>query len=363
MSRLRPRDFAGAPPSSDPPGGRSDRGFALGLVVLLLFAIGVAAATGYQAVRVEFDLSLQGADSKQALNLARAGLSRFVSEWVGNLPDTTIAITYDFPAGEAEVTVRPIVDNGDRELYLVSSTGFFTDPRWPDRPATRTVRQHAVYHALPLLPLAALVTTSQQVEVAGGATISGFDAAPTPCGADVAGVFSRDANIQVTGNNTSLTGDPPSDRVPQENTLLDSVGVAWTILTDPTFPVEHDGTAAFPSVQSYPNDSFPAIRIQGDFSPGRDERGQGILIVTGELTPDRQFRWNGIILAGSTPEILNARNVDIEGVLVTGLNGGLGSTRVDANSFRIEYHSCDVQSAGRGIGHLEPVGNTWWEGG
>ena len=55
-------------------------GFALGLVVLLLFAIGVAGAVGFQVVQVESQLSNQAREMNLALSVAEAGLKRFLGE-------------------------------------------------------------------------------------------------------------------------------------------------------------------------------------------------------------------------------------------------------------------------------------------
>ena len=58
-------------------------GFALALVVLLLFAIAVAGATGYQIVHGAWRMAVQSTEGQTALGLARAGLQRFTAEQVG----------------------------------------------------------------------------------------------------------------------------------------------------------------------------------------------------------------------------------------------------------------------------------------
>ncbi|MCK5651961.1 MAG: hypothetical protein KAJ42_11310, partial [Gemmatimonadetes bacterium] len=85
-------------PGTDVIVGARRGGFALGLVVLLLFAIGVAGAVGFQVVQVESHLSNQAREMNLALSVAEAGLQRFLGEHRGHPPDTTI---YGINGGQA----------------------------------------------------------------------------------------------------------------------------------------------------------------------------------------------------------------------------------------------------------------------
>ena len=68
---------------------RDDAGFALAMVVFLLFAVSIASLTGYQVVSVEARLASGKGDADVALTTANAGLHRYVAERIGEPgPDT-----------------------------------------------------------------------------------------------------------------------------------------------------------------------------------------------------------------------------------------------------------------------------------
>ena len=114
---------------------RGDRsGFVLMLVVLMLFAISLAAATGYEMVRSEFLLSAQNRDGQQALSVARAGLQRFLGEHVGHISDT---VRYAVGDGIATVTARKLYErDADNHLYYIRSEGTLDDLRNPQGTVT-----------------------------------------------------------------------------------------------------------------------------------------------------------------------------------------------------------------------------------
>ena len=58
-------------------------GFALAMVVFLLFAVAIAGLTGYQVVSVEATLASGNGDSDVALITANAGLHRYVGDRIG----------------------------------------------------------------------------------------------------------------------------------------------------------------------------------------------------------------------------------------------------------------------------------------
>ena len=125
-------------PAPDP--RNSDAGFALAMVVFLLFAVAIASLTGYQVVSVEATLASGNGDGDVALNAASAGLHRYVGDRIGEpAPDS-------FPIGGKWVKVTPrrvAIVNDSTELYLLEAVGTATDLLYPTSPATRTVRQYA----------------------------------------------------------------------------------------------------------------------------------------------------------------------------------------------------------------------------
>jgi hypothetical protein len=75
--------------------------------------------------------------------------------------------------------------------------------------------------------------------------------------------------------------------------------------------------------------------------------GQGILIVTGDLTFNGSAKWNGIVLVGGT--ITSNGNQTVTGAVITGLNIKLGmavpiNTLGNGNK-TYQYDSCDITNA------------------
>ena len=117
-------------------------GFALALVVLLLFGIGVAGAAGYQVVFNEALLSVHAKETQTALSIARAGLRAYIGKQIGVHEDQ---VTYSIAGGDAVITARLVSEIDDFEtLYLLGSQGVYTDPTFTGSAARRTVYQYAV---------------------------------------------------------------------------------------------------------------------------------------------------------------------------------------------------------------------------
>ena len=127
------------------------------------------------------------------------------------------------------------------------------------------------------------------------------------------------------------------------------------------------GTALTPDVSlpggawpSFANpSSYPVIYASGDLSlPGS---GQGILIVTGNLTINGALQWNGIILVGGS--ITSNGNNTVNGAVMTGLNVLLGQTpgveAVGNGNKTFRYNSCEVAKAMASFGGLVPYSNAW----
>lgn len=94
-------------------------GFALVMVVFLLFAVAVAAATGYQVVSSEFAMARQNRDSQEALAVARAGLQRYLGETVGVVG---ASVSYAIGNGIATVTARKVLEQDPlNHLYYILS--------------------------------------------------------------------------------------------------------------------------------------------------------------------------------------------------------------------------------------------------
>lgn len=351
------------------PGSPGDRGgFALAMVVFMLFAIAVAGATGYQVVSSEFALARQGRDGQEALSVARAGLNRYLGEAVGSLGDTVL---YAIGNGVATVTAKRVLrEDSLNYLYYIESTGEVDDVRTPLLPARRSVGTYA-WHRMSPIPLKGAVWVSGGTTTLSNpsswlgwtTTVSGNDAATTSdCAgggtAGARGVVKGTGSVSV-GGGVSLTGPAPSTvTYTGFPAMYDTVGIRWDILSSASFPVDFDGSP--PNWGSIPADSFPIVRYRGNLDAGLSWSGRGVLIVTGTLTFGslNAFSWDGIVLAGRLGSAGSFDYPTVRGMLIGGLSAANPNVTVRGD-FR--YHSCNAYKANQALSYLEVVDNTLFE--
>ena len=339
-----------------------DGGFALAMVVLLLFAIGVAGAAGFQVVNNEFTLTTQNRDGQEALVIARAGLQRFLGTTVGQVGDS---VSYAIDNGIATVTTRKVVSRDSlTHLYYIRSEGSVADARTPLLPAKRVVGTYAWHRQSPI-PLNAAVLLSGGNSGVYSAMVSGADqAGAAPCYGDGTGVsgfgIAGTAEIYAPGTASSITADKGHDVKYEKysgfNEVYDTVGIRWDILSDPSFPVDF---TSMPNFDSISVDSYPIVRINGSY--GDTVHGRGVLIVQGTLDLPGNFHWQGIILAGRLGSSNGAvdSQPSVSGVLIGGLNGSNPSSAL--NYGRFNYNSCHFSKANKSLSFLQVVPNTLFE--
>lgn len=343
------------------PSGRG--GFALVMVVFLLFAVAVAGVTGYQVVSSEFALANQSREGQEALVVARAGLQRFLGEQIGQVGDS---VSYAIGNGVAAVTARKVMEQDSlNHLYFIRAVGQVADARTPLLPATRAVGAYA-WHRLNPIPLraAVLLTGGQFRLYFSGTTVDGADQATT--GDCSGGGTAGTAGIGTAGSiqtyvGASYSGNPNADtHYSNYSQVYDTVGIRWDILTDPSFPVDFDGS--WPDFDELPADSFPIVRYNGNLTVwGNSYSGRGVLIVTGQLVMVYDFEWDGIILAGQFNYTTgNTGNYpEVRGMLIGGMNASNPTSYHVAG--RLLYHSCNAYKANRALSYLEVVDNTLFE--
>lgn len=331
-------------------------GFALALVVLMLFAVAVAGATGYQVVSAEFSMAQQNRDGQEALAVARAGLQRFVAEQIGVLGDS---VSYAIGDGVASVTARRVfVQDTLNHLYYIKSVGQVADPRTPLLPATRSVGTYAWHRLNPIRPKAAMILTGGQLWLFSGGNVRGADHA-TSGDCSFGGTVPRygvatAGSIRSTGG--TYTGTPSGMvNYADFNAAYDTVGIRWDILSDPSFPVDFQNM--MPNWGSLPADSFPIIRFDGNLNAwGSLYSGRGVLIVSGTLSLSGDFRWDGIILAGRFYYSWSSLSVPrVQGIFVGNLSSVQTPMYLFAGDFN--YHSCNAYKANRSLSYLELAGD------
>lgn len=340
-------------------------GFALALVVLMLFAIAVAGITGYQLVGTELALSTQNRDALKALSVAHAGLQRFLGEQVGAVVDSA---SYAIGDGVATVTARRVVAKDSlNHLYYIRATGTVADPRTPSNPARRTVGTYAWQRLAPIPLKGALWVSGGALQISYSgyfgtiAHVDGYDHATlADCAgggtAGTAGVV-RGGTVSTSGGATYV-GNPPSVGYAGFAAVYDSVGIRWDVLTSPSFPVDFEGV--MPDFGLLPADSFPIVRfnegLTADYTHGR-----GVLLVKGTFVPGYDFQWDGIILAGRLGNVGSSYGAPphIQGMLIGGLNGSNPDATLQSGVY--DYHSCNAYKADRALSYLEVIDKAIFE--
>jgi hypothetical protein len=354
-------------PASAPRGRSDEGGFALAMVVFLLFTIAVAGATGYQLVSAENELASGNEAQEEALAVARAGLERYVGEHLG-IPGVT-----SYALGDGSVTVTPYKVtklNDSTDVYLLRAVGTLPDARYPSSPATRTVRQYAHLNRRPVRARAAFMTTqptmvlfSSNTSVDGMAEFSLGGSAVTDCPTgDATGIVPIAGAISTSsvGGPGVPTGSPGDTILPNPAAVISAARVRWSVLKDPSFPIPFDGS--WPNFASIPGDSFPVVRVDGDYT--LDRNGRGALIVTGSFTASGTYEWRGIILAGgatSSSYDNGSGEVMVQGIIISGLNGSTFSGNQQLRRFHAEYFPCYVRKANLSLAYLTLIDGARWE--
>jgi len=330
-------------------------GFVLAFVVFMLFAVSVAAATGYLVVSSEFAMAKQATDGAEALAVARAGLERFVAEQIGVVPDT---VSYALGDGVAVVTARKLYEEDVlNHVYYVKSEGSVADLFAPDTPARRVVGAYAIHRKQPIPPDAAMVVSAATVRVEGSGRADGQDqqggmGCPSPPGPGISGLITMLDYQEESGFH--VRGFPQYQSWPGGAAAIRAaIRTRWDVLSDPDFPVDFDGT--WPNFGSLPADSFPIVRQTGWLSTS--VQGRGVLIVDGVFDPQSSFTWDGIVLAGHVDDVIQGR---ISGMLVGGLEAdnmyGFVTSEAD-----VRYASCHFSDANESLSYMELVENTLFE--
>ena len=330
----------------------------LAFVVMMLFTISVAGATGYLVVSTEFTMAKYSSQSGEALAVARAGLHRFVAEQIGVVGDS---VSYAIGNGIVLVTTRKLMARDSlTDVYYIRSEAQVSDVFSTTIPATRVVGAYAIHHRRPLAHHGALVITEDEIEIENGGEVYGTDSSTV---ADCAGGGASQITAVIALDEVDergsgyIEGNPDDETWGTYQAMYDSVALRWDVLSDPNFPVEFEDSP--PDFGSLPPDSFPVIRYNGDKRFGNSWDGRGVLIVTGEFDASTSFDWEGIILAGEVDRRVYGQ---IRGMLVGGLSAANPSS-TDKVEWRGDmfYYSCNVYSANESLSYLELVENTVYE--
>jgi len=357
------------------------RGFALPMVMIIVFILAGALAAGFTMTRAERQIDDALRADVFALSNAETGLQRAMADRSGiglasGTPPANDSVRVTLTNGYADVIVtrvRPAV-GAESPVYLVRSHGFSTASRVAGTPAAQyTVTQLASWQKGTMTVKAAFMSITGIQKNGTSGEISGVD----DCGvkSNVAGVAVPDnpSYTQSGGSWSSvLSGSPLVDSTMGATpaAMAPNVGVDWASFTNGGMTYDFTVTQSGGTFTGFPNSAwfsanptaFPSIYVANDAAtPFTISDGRGMLVVRNNATISGNDVWNGVVLIGGT--VTSNGNNTIAGALITGLNVKLGETvgvnAVGNGNKDFSYNSCSVESAIAGLGKMKVYKNTW----
>jgi hypothetical protein len=329
-------------------------GFAVPVVVFMLASVMLLIATGYEMIRVVGDVRSAGRDGIMAEQAAEAAVNRFMGERIGTPPDSEVVNLTEYT--RVRVRSRRLGRTvAFRTMYIMTGAA----EHGASVPAKRTVRWFAMLEP-PVEAVAVVSNVAGTLTVDRNADVNGDDAAGGPaCVVPTGNIGAAYAVGSVTTTGGSpLSGSPQTQTAASKTAALYRLGVNWSFLLSADAPVQYSSVASWPNFGSMHADTFPVIRITGDFAPTNAHNGRGALIVTGTFRPGSNFTWNGVILTGALASPATPA-WQLRGLMITGMDALAGAATLPANA-NLRYNRCNVMRAFAKLSHLEPVGGTTW---
>lgn len=367
---------------------RSDeRGVALLIALVAIVVIGGLITGTFFAGRVELGSGRSALWSTQAQEASEGGLTSAFADW--NLAWNGYEIGADwaqpvaFPVpGNPSVRYFQTIRRLSGGVYLISSRGEKLDGSG-QVVATRLLAQFGKL-LRPWIDIRAAVTSRGDTRVGGNATIDGRNASPPGwpvcSGIDLGGVRSNE-DVIVNGS-PEIYGAPPTQEHDPE--VVDSI---FTNPFDAILPLTNitllPGTynSMGPSVTGSPPacdrtntmnwgepqrgagsvapcyDYFPVI-----YSPGElhvtGGRGQGILLVNGDLRMQGGFEFTGIVLVRGQV-ITTANSSKVTGAILAE-NVDLGDVTSFTGTPVVAYSKCAVDAALNAVSRGVPFAARSW---
>lgn len=358
-------------------------GFALLVSLIAIVGLTALATGGFLLANSERRVSSNHHAVVEAFYLANAGLNDYLGNQSGEPPTgPTTYGPYSYPGGSASVTVTRVSTTGgatDPGLYRITSEGRY-DPNGTGNPVTRTVSTVTLadYSVLPKPPGA--ITSGGGVQKQGtSGEINGND----ECGVEsaVSGVRVPVDGYEQSGGEEGdvVFGDPPVEETTEPldfdgDGTTDDEAEWWQGVLDGS-NIQHDHVVedgdGFPDTSG---EDMPVTYVDQDsYSVGRNESGQGLLIVRGNVNFGGGFDWDGIILVGGT--VTDNGIGEINGGVMTGLNSlidpnwsGTDDLDNDTNdddtldgTKKFLFHSCNVEDVMKSTAVLAELPGTWHE--
>lgn len=363
------------------PHGR--HGFALPVTLFAMVVIGAVVTGGFYLSLQEQRVSLSTDLGSRAFDIAEFGLNEARGTWKNSdlepiaTEDTFPPVTVNAgsrPLGSYRLRARRLATN----LFLVTSEGTVTAGA---RSASRRLSV-VVHTSAPAMPAPTAVAVYGGLTLGGNAQISGVEPSDCDTGVDVAGVTAYDSTKVDSGSRDRLSGNPPLS----QNTALDtaslssfgSVRLADLIASATKVyapgeselnmgPVLTPDSSCDTSVRRNWGDpggtgpcadEYPIIYAQGDLHL-KTGKGQGILIVEGNLKASGNFAFYGVVIVKGGMETSGTGN-HMEGSVIVHGNGMLDSESTTTGNSLVQYSKCRVENAFRAALRPRPLSSRSW---
>jgi Tfp pilus assembly protein PilX len=368
---------------------RAREGFALPAALLAMIVIGAIVTGGFYVSSQEHDISLNTEHGAQALHVAQYGIENALATWTNSsIAGYTAPVTASLwngsrQVGTYQITVMPL---GQR-LYALESEG-----RTVRGSQTAIRRVGSFVKTTSAAPqYTAAVTVVGALTREGNATITGTDQCleePT-----APGVLARDQTLiqGITKGSQQnpeymITGAPAVD---QDETIslatlsqFGDIGLAELLQMathyyqgNPATPKNMEpATTQGPGGEqicdasvnlnwgeplpgSVCSNYYPIIHIDSDalIEVGR---GQGILIVSGDLEVAGNLEFAGVVIVAGKLTMSGTGN-KIAGTVIVQGDGDVGTSGTSGNA-TIQYDSCKIREAFENNLRLRPLASRSW---
>ena len=366
---------------------RSNRsGFALPMVILVMFVLVGALASGFAMMSGERGADDATLQQQGATALSETGLQQGLRNRTGlGLPAVPPAgvesLRVAYADGFVDIVttrLRAAVGTTVPALYVVRSRGVRLRSGTARAGAAIAMSTAFATFQQMTMTVQSSMTGINGINKAGNAgIISGVD----QCAVGAGGTGNTLPAVAVpvdpgfSGQTGPLEGNPKVQTIGATATdAAATVPFDWDEIVNgnaitPTFDIPSNGSG-FPSTTWFtdnPN-QWPTIIVRNGPDPNNEFTlsafGRGLLILFGDLRlAGNTAGWNGIILVGGRLRS-NGTN-EVQGATITGLNVKLGFT-VDDNDVndlngtkKYMYNSCNVNSAMAALGSLRVYQNSW----
>jgi hypothetical protein len=379
------------------------RGFALAAAIMAIVVVGAIIAGAFFASTQDYRIGRNTLVEQRAFAVAEYGLNKEVGNWdrsrnlapPAGLPIGTVIDTNVYVAGDDTARVR--ITRLTRNTYWVVSEGRASIGNAQTQSMRRT--NAIVKLAYPAVNVRGAITTAGDIDVRGGATVSGNDVPDTQLLAwQQCDSIGRDSLAGIAATKTAkidsssaISGTPPvvRDSVAADsntyvrygsetwNTLRDNADIRLSASLDPfpagtattcnTTGANHNTNWGEPYHVPAPSvavvvpgcwNYFPIIYVDGNLTISGNGRGQGILLINGDFRVQGTFDFYGIIIVRDDIERGNG-TAQIHGAVMA-RNMTIGDGSVWSGTQDVRFSKCAVESALSGSAILVPTRERGW---